>query len=197
MAELVPESWKEPLRRLREDILDALDRWWHRRRQNSGEEGAELPVSLKEKLTDLRANLRRAADRLLPGRISFSRVRDDAGEFWFPSFFEAGGPPLDLEETSDKIVITAEMPGLAKDEFAVELSQDRLVLRGEKRRSTEEEGSGYYYAERSFGSFFRVVPLPCEIDPEHATAQYKNGLLKIILPKSAGARARRIEVKVV
>ncbi len=193
MAELLPEGWKEPLRRLREDIQGALDRWWRRARRNGNETGA-LPVLLKEKVTDLRANLRRAVDRLVPRRAN-SHWRDD-GDLWFPSFLETGGPALDVQETDDEIVVTAEMPGLDKDDFVVEISADRLILRGEKQRSAEEQGSGYYYAERSFGSFVRVVPLPCEIDTERVKARYRNGLLRITMPKSENARARRIEVAV-
>jgi HSP20 family protein len=193
MAELLPEGWKEPLRRLREDIQGALDRWRRRARRNGDEAGA-LPVLLKEKMTDLRENVRRAVDRLVPRRAN-SHWRSD-GDLWFPSFFETGGPALDVQETDDEIIVTAEMPGLDKDDFAVEISADRLVLRGEKQRNAEEQGSGYYYAERSFGSFVRVVPLPCEIDTERVKARYRNGLLRIAMPKSENARARRIEVAV-
>ncbi len=193
MAELLPEGWKESLRRLREDIHGALDRWWRRARRN-GDEGGALPVLLKEKVTDLRANLRRAMGRLVPRRAN-SHWRDD-GDLWFPSFFETGGPALDVHETDDEIIVTAEMPGLDKDDFAVEISADRLILRGEKQRRAEEQGSGYYYAERSFGSFVRVVPLPCEIDAERVKARYRNGLLRITMPKSENTRARRIEVAV-
>jgi HSP20 family protein len=193
MAELLPEGWKEPLRKLREEIQGALDRWWRRTHHNDDEAGA-LPVLLKEKVTDLRASLRRAVDRLAPRRVG-SHWRD-GGDLWFPSFFEAGGPVLDVQETNDEIIVTAEMPGLDKDDFAVEISADRLVLRGEKRYSGEERGDGYYYAERSFGSFVRVVPLPCEVDTEHVKARYKNGLLRVTMPKGENARARRIEVKV-
>jgi HSP20 family protein len=193
MAELLPEGWKEPLRRLREDIHGALDRWRRRARRNGDEAGA-LPVLLKEKMTDLRENVRRAVDRLVPRRAN-SHWRGH-GDLWFPSFFETGGPALDVQETDDEIIVTAEMPGLDKDDFAVEISADRLVLRGEKQRNAEEQGSGYYYAERSFGSFVRVVPLPCEIDTERVKARYRNGLLRIAMPKSENARARRIEVAV-
>ncbi|SRR5579875_19965 len=195
MAQFFPERWKEPLMRLREDIHNALDRWWRRRARNGREEETGLPVPLSERLTDLRTNLRRAVDRLIPARIS-SRLRGEEDATWFPSFFEEGGPALDVQETASEILVTAEMPGLDKDDFAVEISEDRLVLRGEKHRSGEEQGAGYYYAERTFGSFVRVVPLPCEIDTEHVKARYKNGLLRITLPKSANARARRVEVKV-
>jgi HSP20 family protein len=136
------------------------------------------------------------AFRASPPRRVGSRLSEGDGDLWFPSFFEAGGPALDIQESEREIVVTAEMPGLDKNDFAVEVSGDRLILRGEKQQSAEERRSGYYYAERSFGSFFRVVPLPCEVDTEHVKATYKNGLLKVSMPKSASARTRRIEIKV-
>jgi HSP20 family protein len=193
MAQLLPETWKEPLRRLREDIDSAFARWSRSRAKRERENSERLPAPLKEKLVDLRTNLQRAVGRLIP-RHAGSRLRD--GDLWFSSFFEAGGPALDIQESDQEIVVSAEMPGLDRNDFAVEVSGDRLILRGEKQQSAEERHSGYYYAERSFGSFLRVVPLPCEVDTEHVKATYKNGLLKVVLPKSASARARRIEIKV-
>jgi HSP20 family protein len=195
MAQLLPESWKEPLRRLREDIHSALDRWSRRRAKRDREESENLPVLLSEKVMDLGTNLQRAVARLVPRRLG-SHWSDDDGDLWFPSFFDAGGPALDIQETDEEVMVAAEMPGLDKDDFAVEISDNRLVLRGEKRRSAEERGSGYYYAERSFGSFVRVAPLPCEVDTEHVKATYKNGLLRVVMPKRADARAYRIKVKV-
>ncbi len=195
MAQLLPETWKEPLRRLREDIDSAFARWSRSRAKEDREHSERLPAPLKEKLVDLRTNLQRAVDRLIPRRVG-SRLSEGDGDLWFPSFFETGGPALDIQESDHEIVVTAEMPGLDKNDFAVEVSGDRLILRGEKQQSAEERRSGYYYAERSFGSFFRVVPLPCEVDTEHVKATYKNGLLKVSMPKSANARTRRIEIKV-
>jgi HSP20 family protein len=194
MAQLLPETWKEPLRRLRQDIDHALARWSHRRAQQDREGGENLPVPVKEKLMDLGANLQRVVSRLIPRRSA--SLSENDGDLWLPSFFEAGGPALAMEETDDEIVVTAEMPGLDKNDFTVEISGDRLILRGEKQRSTEECDTGYYYSERTFGAFLRVVPLPCEVDTNHVKATYKNGLLKLVMPKSTSERAHRIEVKV-
>jgi HSP20 family protein len=83
----------------------------------------------------------------------------------------SGGPVVDLEETDDNIIVTAELPGLDKDDFTVEISGERLSIRGEKKQETEEQGREYYYAERRYGAFARVVALPCEIDADKVEAR--------------------------
>jgi HSP20 family protein len=103
---------------------------------------------------------------------------------------------IDLEETEDEVIVQAELPGLNKDDFTVEVSGNRLVLRGEKRHETEEQRQGYYYAEHSYGTFARVIALPCEVDAGKAVATYRNGLLRITLPKTAQAKAKRLSVHV-
>jgi HSP20 family protein len=113
-----------------------------------------------------------------------------------PSFFLGTGPVIDIEETDNEIVVLAEMPGLEKEDFSVEVTADRLVLRGEKRREVEEQRAGYSYTERSFGSFARVIPLPCEVAAEKARAAYRNGLRRVSLPKTEWAKVKRVQVQV-
>jgi HSP20 family protein len=62
-------------------------------------------------------------------------------------------------------------------------------------QATEERGRNYYYTERSFGGFTRVLPLPCKVDVKRASAKYKNGLLRVTLPKAEHAKSKRIEVR--
>ncbi|GIX46997.1 MAG: molecular chaperone [Candidatus Tectimicrobiota bacterium] len=150
-----------------------------------------LPVPWRQALSRLRDDIHRVLDRWLPRR----RAPEDE-EFWAPSLIIGGGPLIDLEETDDEVIVVAELPGLDKDDFTVEVTGDYLVLRGEKRRSAEEKGRHYYYAERSYGAFVRTVPLPCEVDADRATARYKNGVLRVTLPKTEQAKARRIKVKI-
>jgi HSP20 family protein len=103
---------------------------------------------------------------------------------------------IDQEETDNEVIVQAELPGLEKDDFTIEVTGNRLVLRGEKRHETKEQRHGYSYAERSYGAFARVIALPCEVNAGKATATYKNGLLRITLPKTAQAKANRITVQV-
>ncbi|RMD61580.1 Hsp20/alpha crystallin family protein, partial [Candidatus Parcubacteria bacterium] len=73
---------------------------------------------------------------------------------------------------------------------------DYLTLRGEKKRATETTGRDYYYAERSYGAFVRTIPLPCDVNVDKAVAKYKNGVLRVTLPKTEEAKAKRIRVKI-
>jgi len=172
MANLIPDSWRRSLVHLRDDIHDAVDRWWHQRHATD-ERGDSLPV-------------RRAPADL---------VEDDPF-FRLPSPFIPQHPVMDIEETDTELIVTAELPGLDKDDFTVDISGNRLRIRGEKKRSSEKQEHGYYYAERSYGAFARTVPLPCDIDADRATAISKNGTLRITLPKAEQAKANRIKVQV-
>jgi HSP20 family protein len=141
----------------------------------------------------LRSNVHEAVNRWLPG---WQRSTWDLqnGDGWIESMLEEGGPPIDVEETDDQIIVQAEIPGLDKDDFRVEIADDRLILHGQKKIENEESGRGYYYAERRFGAFTRMIPLPSVVDVKKATARYKNGLLRVVLPKAKNEDARRIEV---
>jgi HSP20 family protein len=73
---------------------------------------------------------------------------------------------------------------------------DRLILKGEKSDVRTESGSSFHRMERQYGAFIRTVPLPCEIDPDEAKAEYRNGVLDIRLPKTEESKGRRIRVAV-
>jgi len=153
---------------------------------------AELvPSNWREAFADLRDRVTRTLRSWFSneGRNGISVTRRDSG---LPQAFFSGAPLVDLEETDDNLIVSAELPGFAKEDFSVELSGERLIIRGEKKRSSEKKGAGYYYAERSFGSFARVIPLPCETEHEGAKANFENGLLTVTLPKTERAKASRL-----
>ena len=104
-------------------------------------------------------------------------------------------PPIDVQEKDNEIVVLAEIPGLDKKDFNFEISGDRLILRGQKKLENQERGRDYYYAERRFGAFTRVIPLPSEVDVKKSSAKYKNGLLRVVLSKADHANGKRIEVR--
>ena len=101
-----------------------------------------------------------------------------------------------IRETDNEVLVTAEMPGLEKKDFQLDLTADALTIRGEKRREHEEKGSVHRF-ERSHGAFERTIPLPCEVEADKASATYRNGVLDVTLPKAPSARrsVRRIEVR--
>ena len=142
------------------------------------------------------ASFRREMDRLFDDFFAPAEARSFGG-----SAQQAGGrgvwPSLDVDETEQAYTITAELPGVDPQDVQLELRDNALVLRGEKRSERNEEDGGRRYAERSYGRFERVVPLPSEVDSEQIEASYDNGLLRVVLPKTAQVRdrTRRIEIR--
>jgi HSP20 family protein len=123
-----------------------------------------------------------------------SDTQDGRGQF--SAFLLDTNPSIDLEETDDEIVVLAELPGLDAKDFAIETDGRRLILRGHKKEESEEGGRRYYHAERRFGAFTRAILLPCQVDASKASATYRNGLLRIVLPKAPEAKERRLRVRV-
>jgi HSP20 family protein len=121
----------------------------------------------------------------------------------FEDFFTNGGvaaarawaPELDVAETPEAIVVKAELPGIDPKEVEISVSGETLSIRGEKKEEKEEKGKTWHRVERSYGSFLRSIDLPAPVDAERISAEAKDGVLTVTLPKTEKARARRIEVK--
>ncbi|CUI01785.1 Hsp20/alpha crystallin family protein [Leisingera aquaemixtae] len=107
------------------------------------------------------------------------------------------GPSTDVAETEDSVEIAVELPGMSEDDIDIALSGDVLTIRGEKKIEREEKRKGVYMSERSYGAFYRTIPLPPGVDTDKADAQFKRGVLTVTLPKSeeAQSRIKRIPVK--
>jgi HSP20 family protein len=110
--------------------------------------------------------------------------------------FAAGGwlPTVDIYETDDDIVVTAELPGLEKDQVGVEYKEGVLTLRGERKLEREVKEESYHRMERSYGAFHRSFTLPGSVDEEKISAKIKNGVLEIHLPKKEAAKPKQIKV---
>lgn len=154
---------------------------------------ANLTTTRNNQVDRIRENLHYALDRWAG---FLTRDRRDDESFWSPTLLMNGAPMVDVEEDDNEVLVTAEMPGLSEEDFRVEISGNRLVISGEKRAEREEKRKKYYYAERHYGSFTRVVPLPCEVDEGKAKAKYRHGILRIHLPKTEQAKKKRITVQV-
>jgi HSP20 family protein len=105
-------------------------------------------------------------------------------------------PALDVAEGKDAVTVTAELPGVDPKDIAVTLEGDLLTLKGEKEERHEEKDERWHRVERSAGTFIRTVRLPATVDPGTVTATFKNGVVTITLPKTAGAKGTLIPVKV-
>lgn len=101
----------------------------------------------------------------------------------------------ELRETDDDLVVRLEAPGMEPDGFDIEVIDDTLVIRGEKRSQIDRRSGQFRIMECAYGAFERSIPLPAAVDASHTRAQYRRGILQITLPKDAGARKRRIAVQ--
>ena len=91
-------------------------------------------------------------------------------------------PALEVRERNGNLEVTAELPGLTKDDVKVECTQGAIVIQGEKRQERESDEGGYHRSERSYGRFYRQVPLPEGAETDKAKAEFKNGVLQVQVP---------------
>jgi HSP20 family protein len=132
------------------------------------------------------AFLQQEIDRLLDG---FGRN--------FPAFVtgNAALPRMDVSETDKTIEVVAELPGLEAKDVQLNLADNILTVRGEKKSEREEKEKDYHLVERSFGSFARSVQLPDGIKPEDVSAEIAKGVLKVTVKKPAPKQSKQIEIK--
>jgi HSP20 family protein len=117
----------------------------------------------------------------------FGRLADMEGSMWLPQ--------VEAFEREGKLIVRADLPGLTKDDINVEITDDAIKIRGERRQESEENEEGYYRSERSYGSFYREIPLPIGVNREEANATFRNGMLEITMPAPARqSSSRRIEI---
>ena len=118
----------------------------------------------------------------------FQSNREGTGSMW--------SPQVETFQRGDQFVVRADLPGLKKEDVNIELTDDALIIQGERREEHEEERDGYYRTERSYGSFYRTVPLPEGAITESAKATFNDGVLEIAVqaPPREVSRRRRIEI---
>ena len=125
----------------------------------------------------------------------FERLFED---FALPSLFEereAWVPAFDVIENDKEYVLTAELPGIDPKDIDITISNGILTIKGEKKREEENKGEGYYFMERRYGAFQRSFRIPEEIKVDEVDATYKNGVLKLVLPKAEVNNVKKIEIK--
>jgi HSP20 family protein len=142
-------------------------------------------------------------------RTDMDRLFDRFVTGWnMPTFgrqFDAGtgsdtmSPVVDITEGDAAYEMSAELPGMTAKDIEVELSGNLLTLKGEKRTEKEQDDTSLYLSERSYGTFQRSFAVPDGVDRDNVTAEFSNGVLRIILPKTAKAleQQKKIEVKAV
>jgi HSP20 family protein len=132
------------------------------------------------------------------------RHREDPFDDLFREFFrrpiaaeaDIAEPAVEVAETDGDVTVKMEVPGVEKDQLQLTVADDRLTVRGEVKKESEEKRKNYYRQEIRYGAFQRAVPLPVEVDAAKATAELKNGMLRVTLPKSKHPKAQEIKVAV-
>ncbi|HEX7173979.1 MAG TPA: Hsp20/alpha crystallin family protein [Pyrinomonadaceae bacterium] len=103
-------------------------------------------------------------------------------------------PSVDIYENKDQIVLEAELPGMNREDFELTVENNVLTLRGERRFEKKDETDNYHRVERAYGTFTRSFTLPQTVSGEGASAEYKNGVLRVVLKKREEVKARRIQI---
>jgi HSP20 family protein len=181
----------------------------------SGRQGGELapwgsvqhnvddPIELFSRISE---EMDRTFDRMwsefAPGRSLETRQRRS----WLPrNLFgrrteqspQSWAPRIEAFQKGDRFIVRAELPGLKKDDVQVDITEDALSIRGERRNEQQEERDGYFHSELSYGQFFRTIPLPEGTIGESAQATFNNGVLEVSMqaPPAEANRGRRVEIK--
>jgi HSP20 family protein len=156
-----------------------------------------LVDSVSEGWDRLRRTAAGALTRFRPGEKTELPRRDEVDDpfFAFGTHLAAvlGG---DVFEDETRIVVRLEAPGLEKGDFEIDVEGDRLVVRGEKRFERESTAGRWRVLQNAYGSFRRVVELPAPVQPDAAQARYRNGVLRIELPKVKAEPPRTRTIKV-
>ena len=104
-------------------------------------------------------------------------------------------PVVDIYETDTSVILKAELPGMTKEDIAIEINENNLILKGERKFQKDIKEENYHRIERSYGSFSRSFTLPDTVDRERVSASFKDGILEITIPKIEGARPKQIEIE--
>jgi HSP20 family protein len=161
-------------------------------------ENAKLAVSKKD-----------GAQRRTDPLWMINALQDEMERFWRDPFgtgvfpFARRGrtnanfiPRMDVYEQDGAIVVKAELPGLKKEDVQVEVDGDGLIIRGENRAERETKDEAYYRSERTFGSFFRRLPLPFDVQPDQIQASMTDGVLEVRIPRPAEAMSEPKKIPV-
>ena len=109
-------------------------------------------------------------------------------EGWFPA--------VDVYEDKENLLVTAELPGLKKEDIQISLDNGNLTLSGERKQEEKRQDADVYRSERWVGRFHRSVSLPCRVEAEKIKATYSEGVLTVILPKAEDAKPKQIPITV-
>jgi HSP20 family protein len=111
-----------------------------------------------------------------------------------PSATTSWSPAVDIYETDSEIMVQAELPGIDRKDIALQLENNVLTLKGDRRFEKETNQENYHRIERSYGGFSRAFTIPTIVDEDKIRADYRDGILKIALPKKEQVKAKQIKI---
>jgi HSP20 family protein len=176
------------------------------KRKTNGEATA-LPAALQKH------NVEEVAGRLAATPINVVRkfseemdrlFEDFGGRGWLTPMLDKAqlpqgpwSPQVEIFEQGNDLVLRVDLPGLTKDDVNVEIANGGITIEGERHNEHEEKGEGYFRSERSYGKFYRRIPMPEGVKAENANANFSNGVLEITLPavKQEERKSRRLEIR--
>jgi len=157
-----------------------------------------IPKSWRESIDELREDIGRTVDRWLSRLKPDQRREAETSigfDLWDQPWSLAGiNPRVDVTEDDANVLVTVEIPGLRKEDLSVDLDNRTLTISGHKESRSYEKQGRTHVSECRYGSFIRVIPLPCEVIREKVKAKYRLGVLRLTLPKTESAKARTIDV---
>ena len=104
-------------------------------------------------------------------------------------------PRVDVEETDKALVLRADLPGLDKKDMHINVEDNRLTIRGERKSQSEEKDANFHRVERTYGTFTRSFTLPATVLADQMEASYRDGVLEVVIPKAEEVKPREIEIK--
>src|SRR3989344_5918736 len=118
--------------------------------------------------------------------------QEGSSEDWLSEY--EGQLTIDMYQTKDNVIIKSTIAGVKPEDIDVTIANEMVTIRGERKRDFDASSEDYFYQECYWGSFSRSVVLPVDVDIEQVTADLKDGILTVILPKAAKAKAKKIKV---
>jgi len=106
------------------------------------------------------------------------------------------GIAVDISETDDDVIVKADLPGIEKKNVSLRIVDGALIIEAEQSEELKEEEENFFRQERSYGKFYREVPLPVEVEEDNATAEMKDGVLTVKLPKKEKSKKKGKEIKI-
>jgi HSP20 family protein len=191
----------------------------HQQSSKKKTSGKQQSSSAIQRSNESRADITRPEQALLTGSpFTFMRRFSEEMDRLFEDFgfgrgflapgFEGGldrlgtlggaswAPQVEVIERENQLIVRADLPGMSKDDVQVDIDDNSLVIRGERKTEHEENEEGYYRSERSYGSFYRQIPMPRGVNTEDAIAEFRNGVLEVVMPTTNRAREERRQIEV-